>query len=82
MDRYTQRTAEWGNWGITFLDVQPDRSKKYGLIIGTLYFPIGTRGPCDGFIGSSERMSYQDVVRNWMDDGTLPAGLVPFTQSQ
>lgn len=72
-DRYTSRTVEWGNWGITFMEPQPDRTKNHGLIVGTLYFPVGSRGPIDS---DPRGPDYRAICRNWTELGILPAGLV------
>lgn len=69
------REVEWGNWGLTFLSWMGDRRPYVARIHGVKYFPIGARGPVDGIIGSSERRQWQEMVRGWMADGTLPEGL-------
>lgn len=66
--RYLRRTVEWGNWGITFLDVQPDHSKNFGIIIGRVGFPIGTRGPVD-----MPRAKWLALCAAWTERGELPA---------
>lgn len=66
------RTVEWGHWGITFLDPQPDLTKNFGVIRGTLHFGVGSRGPIDGTVGSPLRTSYQARCNAWMADGVLP----------
>lgn len=74
-DRYTGRTVEWGHWAITFMDVQPDRTKNFGVIIGHVPFPIGTRGPVDLL----RRTEYREMCRAWVEDGVKPAELQPFS---
>ena len=75
--RYTQRTVEWGHWGITFMDPQTDRSKNFGEIVGTVFFPVGTRGPCDGTVGSLQRHQYRDICAAWVSDRAIPDGFQP-----
>lgn len=70
--RYSQRTVEWGHWGITFMDVQRDRSKNFGAITAFLPFPVGNAGPIDGHTGSAARQSYKQMCDRWMADGVLP----------
>lgn len=72
--RYTQRTVEWGHWGITFMNPQTDRSKNFGKIVGHLSFGVGARGPVDGTSGSPERRHYQKICDAWVSEGTLPGG--------
>lgn len=67
--RYTQRTVEWGHWGITFMEPQPDRSKNYGVIVGTVSFGVGTRGPVDA---GQYRDLYRLMCSAWVDHGVLP----------
>lgn len=71
MSRYENRTVEWGHWGITFMEVQPDQTKNYGAIIGHVSFPVGTRGPCD----LPRRAEYKEMCRAWVEDGARPAEL-------
>jgi hypothetical protein len=70
--RYTQRTVEWGHWGITFMEPQPDRSKNFGVIAGQVGFGVGACGPVDGCLGSLLRRSYQDMCEAWISRGVLP----------
>ena len=70
--RYRQRTVEWGHWGITFMDIQNDLTKNYGNIIGTVFFPIGTRGPCD----LNNRNKYNTMIDQWVNHGIVPEGLI------
>ena len=72
--RYTQRTVEWGHWGITFLDVQPDRTKNYGVIVASLGFAVGSRGPIDA---GPVRAEYKRICEAWCSDGSLPAQAKP-----
>lgn len=79
-DRYTQRTVEWGHWGITFMNPQPDRTKNFGVIVGNLQFPVANgAGPQDGLIGSPQRQHYKDVCQRWIDDGVLHESVVKNT---
>ena len=73
---HTGRTVEWGNWGIAFMEPQPDTNKNFGVIIGTVYFGVGTRGPVDGTRGSPTRQRYQAMCDGWMQHGIRPEGLV------
>lgn len=73
--RYSQRTVEWGHWGITFMDVQPDSSKNFGMIVGHLPFGVGACGPCDGTLGSPLRAHYVAICEEWVKRGVLPNGL-------
>lgn len=73
---HTQRTVYWGHWGIAFGEVQPDLTKNFGRIIGTVYFPVGNGGPVDGTVGSPERLGYQAMVKDWIENGVKPAKLV------
>lgn len=73
MNNLGQRKAEWGNWGITFS--WSDGGYAPAKIEGTLYFPVGNCGPCDGYLGSSERDNYKAIVAAWMRDGVLPQNL-------
>lgn len=73
-DRYTERTIEWGHWGITFMDPQPDRSRNYGVIAGTVSFPAGPRGPVDG-----DRAFYRAMCDAWISDRVVPSGFHPAT---
>lgn len=72
-NRYEQRTVEWGHWGITFMNPQPDRSKNFGEIVGQINFPVGTRGPVD----LPKRDEYREMCRAWVEEGVSPAGMVP-----
>lgn len=74
--RYTRRTVEWGHWGITFMDPQADLAKNFGVIVGTVYFGCGTRGPVDGALGSATRQMYQALCNDWVNHGAAPEGLV------
>lgn len=72
MDRYTQRTVQWGHWGITFMNTQPDRTKNFGAIVGNIYFPVGVCGPAD----LPRKNEYLEMCRAWVEDGKEPDGLV------
>ena len=72
--RYTRRTVEWGHWGITFMDIQPDRSKNFGSIAGYVSFPVGTRGPCDA---GDLRPKFQNMCAAWIATREIPEGFVP-----
>lgn len=78
--RYVGRTTEWGNWGITFMNPQPDRTKNFGVIVGQLNFAVGNQGPIDGTIGSPIRQKYENICKAWIDQGELPAGVLPYQQ--
>lgn len=67
--RYLGRTVEWGHWGITFMEPQPDRAKNYGVVIGFVDFPCGTRGPVD-----TPRTKWREICAAWVEMGELPAG--------
>ena len=62
--RYTQRTVEWGHWGITFMEPQPDATKNFGVIVGQAVFPVGSRGPLDARPG--DREAYHEMIRVWL----------------
>jgi hypothetical protein len=70
--RYHDRTVQWGHWGITFMDPQPDRTKNFGVIAGHISFPIGTRGPCD----MDSRMIYRQMCTAWIDRREIPKGFI------
>jgi hypothetical protein len=72
--RYLGRTVEWGHWGITFMDKQPDPMMNFGVIVATIPFGVGARGPVDGTAGSDLRKAYEAMCHNWVDNGILPAG--------
>lgn len=72
------RTVQWGNWGITFSEKQPDERKNFGVIVGQLPFAVGACGPIDGTIGSEARSRLQAACDAWVRDGTEPAGMVAF----
>lgn len=63
------RTVQWGHWGISFMDRQPDQSKNYGIQVAYLSFPVGTRGPVD----MDRKEEYRAMCKQWVDAGTLPA---------
>jgi hypothetical protein len=69
---HQRRSVQWGHWGITFMDQQPDLTKNFGVIVGTLHFGVGSRGPVDGTVGSPVRVAYQDCCNAWVKDGLLP----------
>ena len=79
LNRYSERTVEWGHWGITFMDQQPDPSKNYGVIVGHLPFGVGNAGPCDGTLGSPTRERYKAICRAWCESRQIPEGFVPQT---
>lgn len=70
-----KRMVEWGNWGLTFYWKVPGEYAPT-KIEGVLYFPVGTRGPMDGYLGSPERERYKAISAAWMRDGQLPEGMV------
>jgi hypothetical protein len=67
--RYHQRTVQWGHWGITFMDIQPDTAKNFGKIVGTVHFAVGTRGPIDA---GDVRQTYRDMCEAWISSGVEP----------
>lgn len=69
------RRTEWGNWGILFYEKNNPNDYASSKIHGRLNFPVGTRGPVDGFIGSPEHKRYTEIIKAYMTDGTLPEGL-------
>lgn len=69
---HSRRTVEWGNWGITFMEPQPDQTKNFGVIVGRVDFPIGIRGPMDGL----RRDYYREICRAWTESGVKPLGLI------
>jgi hypothetical protein len=71
---HSTRQAEWGHWGITFFTKVPGDYAPT-TIDGVLYFPVGTRGPMDGLLGSPERQKYAEAIKNWMEQGVLPDGV-------
>lgn len=70
------RTVQWSHWGITFMDRQPDEAKNYGVIVGSLPFGVGPRGPVDGSVGSELRRDLQAACDRWVSDGVKPDGCV------
>lgn len=77
MHFHDKRTVEWGHWGLTFMEPQPDASRNYGKIIGTVPFPVGNCGPCDGTVGSPQREKYRAMCKAWMERGELPPEFIP-----
>lgn len=69
------RQTEWGNWGILFFERNDPKDYAPSKIHGRLNFPVGARGPVDGFLGSPERKRYADAIAAYIKDGTLPEGL-------
>lgn len=67
--RYSQRTVEWGHWGITFLSPRPDRTKNFGVIAGYVSFPVSSQGPCDS---GSHRERFMQMCEAWIERGELP----------
>lgn len=77
-DRHDTRTVQWGHWAITFMAPQPDRTKNFGVIVGSVPFPVANGcGPQDGLAGSSTRTGYQEMCQRWIEHGEVPAGFVP-----
>jgi hypothetical protein len=72
--RYLARTVQWGNGGITFMDKQPDPQLNFGVVVATIPFPVGARGPVDGSFGSDLRKAYEAMCQNWIEKGVLPTG--------
>ena len=75
--RYLGRTVEWGHWGLTFMERQPDLLKNFGVIVGQLPFPVGARGPISGTFGSAQRQEFLAACDVWIERGETPAGFVP-----
>lgn len=73
METNAQRFVDWGNWGISFYTGERGWAKP-GQFIARICFGVGACGPCDGTIGSPERMRYQAMCRAWTQTGTLPDG--------
>lgn len=72
--RYSQRTVEWGHWGITFMDPQSDSSKNFGAIAGYVPFAVGLRGPVDA---GPVRETYRAMCAAWVAERAIPAGFEP-----
>ena len=70
------RTVEWGHWGITFMERQPDERLNFGVIVGSVEFAVGNRGPVDGTYGSDRRQSLQAACDAWVKEGTEPRGFI------
>lgn len=70
--RHTHRTCQWGNWGITFYNPQPDLTLNYGILVASIDFACGPQGPIDGYLGSPLRESYKKMCRDWTEHGILP----------
>jgi hypothetical protein len=69
------RTVEWGHWGITFMEPQPDLALNYGVITGYVGFGVVNGcGPQDGTLGSPLRQSYKAMCKAWVEDGIYPEG--------
>lgn len=75
-DYHLGRTVQWGHWGITFMDRQPDEQLNFGIAVGTLPFAVGACGPVDGTVGSETRLHLQAACDAWVRDCQLPAGIV------
>jgi hypothetical protein len=71
---HEKRTVQWGHWGITFMDPNPNQSRNYGLIIGSVPFPVSTCGPFEG-----DKRKWQAMCAAWIADRTMPPGFVPAT---
>lgn len=67
------RSVQWGHWGIDFLDMQPDRTKNFGIIVARISFPVGNCGPIDGHLGSAIREDYQRMVARWIESRVIPS---------
>lgn len=67
------RTVQWGHWGITFSEAQPDERKNFGVIVAHWPFPVNANGPQDGTRGSPQRAALQQACDAWIADGVLPA---------
>lgn len=77
--RYSSRTVAWGHWGITFLDVQPDHSKNYGVPVASIGFAVSTRGP---FVDAQRRAGLEGICRAWIESGDLPADAVALARTE
>lgn len=75
MDSQVTRSAEWGHWGITFIQWTGARRPYLPQIMGNVYFPVGSCGPCDGFAGSTERNKWRDMIQKWANDAILPENI-------
>ncbi len=65
------RTAQWGHWGLTFFWSNGGYAPT--KIEGILYCPVGNAGPMDGYLGSTQRQTYKDIVADWTSRGELPS---------
>lgn len=73
MARYHDgRTVQWGNWGIDFMDPQPSLAANYGVLVGRIQFPVGSRGPFEG-----DKGKWTAMCAAWVADRSVPAGFVP-----
>lgn len=66
---HEQRTVQWGHWGIVFMDPNPHHHQNYGRIIGSLSFPVGTRGPMD-----YPKAKYRAICEAWVERREKPEG--------
>ncbi len=71
---HERRTVEWGNWGIDFMDENPNLDQNYGKIVGHINFPVSTRGPMDNM--PDQKAKYKAMCDAWIKDRTIPEGLV------
>ena len=49
-----------------------DKTKNFGVIIGTIGFAVGNRGPIDA---GEIRQVYRDMCSNWINNGILPENI-------
>ena len=70
------RTASWGHWAIDFMEQQHDLTCNFGVLAGTVYFPVGNCGPCD----LPRREAYKKMIADWMAGGALPVEAIPAKQ--
>lgn len=70
---YASRHVQWGHWGINFYDPQPDPTRNHGVLVASLPFAVGPRGPIDGTTGSPTRNALKQACADWIASGALPA---------
>lgn len=72
--RIIERRVSWGHWGIFFFVVDYTTGEMVRGEGFNVYFGVGARGPCDGFIGSPEREAYVTMCQRWTKIGEIPEG--------
>lgn len=70
-DYHTKRTVQWGNWGITFSDPNPNEMQNYGIVVGSVLFPLSTRGP---FEGSKDK--WEAACNAWVSERVKPQSFI------